>query len=79
MVVNHSKKQYVHDSAYVNGCENRNQLINENPSEKCPNFSLWDELHGGNDIKRRQSFCSSTRGKPRHLWRGRGIVYSTQC
>ena len=24
---------------------------------KSPNFSLWDELHGGRDLKRRQSFC----------------------
>jgi len=40
-------------------------LINVNPSEKSPNFKLWDESHGELRSKRRQAF-SPPGGKPRH-------------
>jgi len=41
-------------------------MVNVGPSEKSPNFSLWDESHGELILKRKEAFFPPG-GKPCHL------------
>jgi hypothetical protein len=46
-----------------------------NPSEKSPNFSLWDESHGQFKLKCQKAFYS-LEGKPCNLLHGRVTLRS---